>query len=56
MRRASALDRQGRGLQALPEDLSAEQRAIAVHLVDAAAEQVGIELLEVEHVAQVLRG
>ena len=56
MRRAARLDRQRGGLQALAEDLPAEQRAIVVDLVDPAAEQIGVELLQLEHFVQVLRG
>ena len=56
VRRPARLDRERRGLQALGEDLPAEQRAVVVDLVDPAAEQVGVELLELEHFVQVLRG
>jgi hypothetical protein len=48
MRPAPRLDRERRGLQPLAEDLAAEQGSIVVDLVDLAAEQVGVELLQLE--------
>src|SRR5262245_58183084 len=55
MRLAPCLDGQCRCPQPLAQDLPAEQRTVGVLLVGAAAKQVGVELLELEYLAQVTR-
>ena len=47
------MDREGRRLQSLPENLPTEQRAIAIDLINAAAKEICVELLELQHFAQV---
>src|SRR5690606_11881638 len=48
-------DGECRGLQPLPQNLTAEQRPVAVDWIDSAAKQVRVELLDLEHLVEMLR-
>ena len=55
MRLPVSTDRECRRFQALTENLPAEERTKRILLIDATAKQIGVEPLEFEQLAQVLR-